>query len=172
MKRVPGPYRSGIWEPDPRYAFDRESLSVADYRAIDRLAAVDVAKKQAPPVPVNGLLAIAEAIRQMPRAKDATPGRVCRYLEATICHHGVGIPTAICMLAVMTDGDYAPVDCKFVAGMRAKKVLSKADEVDLNGKPIVAFAEVYVAKVLPAWAASRKRRSPEEADNYWGSAAG
>lgn len=170
MNRDPSPYRSSIWKLDPRYTFDRGAISEADYRIIERLALVDVAKKQVPPVPVLGLLAITRAICGMPPARDATISSVTQYLEATTCQFGAGIPTSICMLAVMTDGAYAPVDRKFVAGMRAKKKISAAEEGQLNGKAIAQFATIYVEKVLPAWTASLEGRTPEEADNYWGSA--
>lgn len=162
------PFKNSIWSHDERYDFDRSSLSAEDFKTISRLGMVDVAKKQVPPIPTLGLLAIHRAIKSLPDADAVTAAQVCTFLDSTLMIHGAGIPTLICMLAVESGGHYPPMDRKVASGMLAKNVISAADVRRLCGKVPMTFSEVYVAKVIPAWLESLIGRSPEEADNYWG----
>lgn len=168
MSKISSPYKNNIWSRDERYDFDRSSLSAKDYETIRRLSAVDVAKKQIPPVPTLGLLAIGKAIKRLLLVNPATLVDVQEYLEATIHIHGAGIPTLICMLAVESKGLYPPMDSKFASGMFAKGVISASERTILCGKNPSRFSMIYVSKVIPAWRKSLKSRSPEQADNYWG----
>jgi len=92
MPKSSSPFKNSIWLHDDRYDFDRSSLSTDDYETIRRLGAVDIAKKQVPPVPTRGLLAICEAIKRLPPSQVATARDVLAYLESTLCIHGAGIP--------------------------------------------------------------------------------
>ena len=167
MKKKGSPYRRGIWKIDRRYRIAHSSLSESQLEAIFRLSSVDAAKKQIPPIAPADLLRIAERAGALPRARVATSEDIQDYLLESKCL-GAGIATLICMLAVESRGDYPPIDWKFAAGMRAKNKISDREVRALTGKGISAFADAYVSKVIPAWRQSRKTRSPEEADCYWG----
>jgi len=104
----------------------------------------------------------------MPKVENATTANVEHYLHQGLTHLGAGIRVLICMLAVESRGSYPPMDRKFAAGLRACKKVSKAELTVLLGKNVTKFAHIYVTKVIPAWSKTRKSRSPEEADNYWG----
>jgi len=162
------PYRSSIWNQDSRYAIDDISVGEAEQKVIARLMSVDSAKKNTPPIPIRSLLEISAKAKRLPAVKKATPKSVTAFLESTLTLRGAGITTLICMLAVETNGRYPPMDRKFAQGLRNKKVISKSEESILTGSRPKAFAEVYVAKVIPKWIETRKGRTPQEADNYWG----
>jgi len=170
MKSTFQPYRRGIWRHDKRYDLDPASLSVEEFTAIARLSSVDAAKKRIPPIPPLQLLAISKSATTMPTAAKAKVSDVIKFLISGLKHHGAGIPTLICMLAVETKGAYPPMDRKFAAGLVAKNKVTAAEAKKLTGSNPATFASVYVGKVLPAWRDSRKMLSAEAADNYWGSA--
>ena len=67
------PYRRSIWRHDPRYDVDHSVLSASEVATICRLSSVDAAKKQVPPVPPKGLLAIAKAARALPAVGAGSP---------------------------------------------------------------------------------------------------
>ena len=144
------------------------ALTDVELKSISRLAWVDAAKKNAPPIAATNLLAISKTAREMPSAASAEPRDVIHYLSRGSNYLGAGILVLICMLAVETDGDYPPMDRKFASGLRAQKKISLKDLERLNGKNLTEFAKVYVHKVIPAWCETRKGRSPEEADRFWG----
>lgn len=164
------PYRRSIWRHDERYDVDHSALSASQIATICRLSSVDAAKKQVPPVPPKGLLAIAKAARALPSASRVTANQISRFLDATVSIHGAGIPTVVCMLAVESKGSYPPMDRRVIAGLRRLKYIGKADADKLESGEPLEFAEVYVAKVIPAWIKERTSRSAEAVDHRWGSA--
>lgn len=168
MAKSARPYRRSIWNTDPRYELDYSSLTEADVKTISKLAWVDAAKKNAPPIAAKSLLQISKAAKAIPSPKDVKAKEIEQYLQGGLDHLGAGIPTLICMLAVESNGDYPPIDRKFAAGMKRGKKISANEVGHLVAKDIVKFAKVYVEKVIPAWRESRKGRSPEQADNFWG----
>ena len=162
------PYRRGIWKIDRRYRIAHASLSARQLECIVRLSSVDAAKKQIPAIAPGDLLKIAELAEALPRARLAKSEAIEAYLREGSTCRGAGIATLICMLAVESAGDYPPIDRKFAAGMRARSKISEGDFNALTGRSHSAFAVAYVSKVIPAWQQSRKTRSAEEADCYWG----
>jgi electron transfer flavoprotein alpha/beta subunit len=96
--------------------------------------------------------------------------QIQRFLEDTVSIHGAGIPTVVCMLAVVSEGAYPPMDRRVAAGLRKLRRISKADAEKLESGEPAEFAEVYVRKVIPAWIKERKSSSPEAVDHGWGSA--
>jgi hypothetical protein len=165
-----GPYRRGIWTHDERYDVDYSALNAAQIKTICRLSSVDAAKKQVPPIPPLGLLAISKAARALPPAGRVSSNRIRQFLENPVEIQGAGIPTVICMLAVERRGSYPPIDRKVVAGLRVLRYIGKADADKLESGDPVDFADVYVAKVIPAWIKERKTRSAEAVDHRWASA--
>src|SRR4051812_1782406 len=119
----------GIWAgSDPRYEIDRVALTGPERTALSRLEAVDRAKKRSTMLSPIDLLKIDAAIRLMPPAAGATVEDIARYLQSTLSLQGAGAATVICMLAVQTSGDYAPIDRKVLAGFAAKEMLTRAEE--------------------------------------------
>jgi hypothetical protein len=171
MKKKVSPYRRGIWRIDRRYRIAHSSLRKSQLEAIFRLTSVDAAKKQIPPIAPRDLLKIAELVWALPRAAVVTSEDIEAYLRQGRVYRGAGIATLICMLAVESAGDYPPTDRKFAAGMRARNKISDREFDALTGKGYPAFADAYVRRVIPAWQQSRRTRSAEEADCYWGRAA-
>lgn len=168
MSTKPRIYRRSIWCHDANYDFSPESWSRDDLAAIARLASVEAAKKRIQPIPIRSLLAISKSAKQMPAASDATEEQLAAFLTEGKRHQGAGVVTLICMLSVETNGDYAPIDRKFVAGLIAKDKISKCERKSLLSSDICAFARAYLKRVIPAWHESRANRLPFEADKFWG----
>ncbi len=164
------PYRRSIWRHDKRYDVDYAALSASEVATICRLSSVDAAKKQVPPIPPNGLLAIAKAARALPAVGRVSANQIQKFLEDTVSVHGAGIPTVVCMLAVESEGSYPPMDRRVVAGLRKLGYIGKADADKLESAELAEFAVVYVRKVIPAWIKERKSQSAEAVDYGWGSA--
>ena len=168
-------YRRSIWQHNTAYDIELSGLSKAELKEVGRLASVDAAKKRTPPVPLKCLLIISRAVREMPRPRAATQDDLEKYLSTTLQCPGVGIATAICMLAVQRNGEYPPMDKKVASGLRALRKIDAEKMKNLTcGRPtktaIAAFAETYVRDVIPVWLELRKIRAPSEADNYLASA--
>lgn len=164
-------YVRSIWMDDPRYAVDYRTLVDGDLATIKQLARVDRAKKRISQVPAMGLLRIADLIKDLGSSRYCNWQALQAYLEASVPILGVGFPTAMCMLAVRTDGDYAPMDVKVATGMLALKKISENDYGHLCGQEAEAFAKAYAPGVLKAWRWSRGEggtaRTPKEADEFW-----
>ena len=98
-------------------------------------------------------------------------GGLLAYLTSRV---GIAMPgrsacrCAAC--AVERRSPYLRIDRKVVAGLRALRYIGKADAAKLESGDLIDFADVYVAKVIPAWIKERKTRSAEAVDHRWGSA--
>lgn len=149
---------------------EHETFAPQDFETIARLSSVDAAKKQIPPIPPKQLLAISIAARAMPHAAKVQASDMTKFLEGGLKHHGAGIPTLVCMLAVESGGEFPPMDRKFAAGLAAKGKVTQAERKLLTGKNPSRFAKIYIEKVLPVWRNTRLKFSAEDADNYWGNA--
>ena len=164
------PYRRSIWRHDDRYDIDPSSLSASEVATLCRLSSVDAAKKQVPPVPPKGLLAIAQAARLLPAVGRVSANQIAKFLESTVSIHGAGIPTVVCMLAVESEGAYPPMDRRVVAGLLQLRHITRAEADGLESGELVEFAHVYVTKVIPAWIKARKSQSAAAVDHSWGAA--
>lgn len=162
------PYKKSIWDFDPRYGIESVQIGDEERKTISRLMSVDAAKKNVPPVPINGLLEISKLAKKMPEAAKATEEDIENFIGSAKQFNGAGVPTIICMLSIETNGDYPPMDRRFSSGMERKRIVSKAYRKALKGGSTKKFAKVYVEKVIPAWKESLNGRTPQEADNYWG----
>jgi hypothetical protein len=161
-------FKNSIWKRDSRYAFDYGSASAADLAILRELGDVDRAKKQVAQVGPADLLKIAGLIDSLPRSAKVSQAQFARFLAQMTSLRGVGLPTAVCMLAVRTGGDYAPMDRKVAAGMRAGVPGFRESDVDaLCTDDSSNFASIYLRKVMPAWRKSLDGRTPEEADVLW-----
>lgn len=127
-------------------------------------------KKQVPSIPPKGLLAIAQAARSLPPVDRVSAMQVIQFLEGTLSIDGAGIPSVVCMLAVVSDGAYPPMDRRVVAGLRTLGHIGQLDVDKLESGEPEEFGEVYVNKVIPAWVKARKSKSAEDVDHAWGAA--
>jgi hypothetical protein len=168
MEQSSSPYRRSIWKRPTEYDVNLSTLTEAELATIVRLAWVDAAKKNAPPIAAINLLTISKAANEMPSIESVEPRHIEDYLRSGIKILGTGIAVLICMLAVETDGAYPPMDRKFASGLRERGKVSEAELECLKGRNVEKFAEVYASKAIPAWRESRNSRTPEEADKYWG----
>jgi hypothetical protein len=165
------PFRNSIWSPTDKYHFG--SCTDEEFHAVAKIYGLWEAKLNIafPSLDVCRKLAT-EAATFIRLASTADQEQMItllkQYLHRVISLPGVGITTAICMLAVWSDGRFAPIDRKVASGMRNLGILSADEEKTLGGQSVTRIAHVYVAKVLPAWARETKRRTPKEVDDHWG----
>ncbi|WZV78054.1 hypothetical protein AAFM48_08150 [Burkholderia pseudomallei] len=169
------PFRKSIWKNAGDYHFGKCTEHELD--GIAQVYAIVAAKLQiAFPTPAvcKELLAAVAAVPDDPSSCstiDLIP-MLEQYLRASKGMGGVGIPVAICVLAVVKEGRYAPVDRKTAAGLQTLAEVTEAEARHLTGTAIRNFVRVYVTKVLPAWVREIQQRMPAHADAYWGAQAG
>lgn len=166
------PFRKSIWRQTTRYQF--ENCSRQQFKAISQLYDVIASKYRIEFPDLTDTLALADAINAMP--DDPAPetdrslvGSIVDYLQYATRLRGVQIPTAICALAVLKEGRYAPMDGKVARGLVTLNIVTDEVGEALVGRNVAAFARVYTAMVLPAWHRALLERSHEQADAYWAS---
>ena len=112
-----------------------------------------------------------EIIEQLPGPDQITPERFKECLESIRCW-GADIKTAICILSVLREGQYPPLDWRIAKAARKKQVIDEKEEAALNGKNKRKIAEIYVEKLLPKWIAELDEvKDPKLLDNSWGALA-
>ncbi len=161
-------FRRSIWDADKRYVLP-ENLSQPEVaEMIKTLRWVEAAKKRVPPIPDQGLLAIARFAALVPEPKEAKPDTIATFLRDATSVFGAGPAVCICMLAVLKGGEYPPMDRKIVEGLLKMEAVSKDEAASLSSADSGSFANVYFEKVIPAWNAARAegKRTPEQADEY------
>ncbi|MGA7779095.1 MAG: hypothetical protein WCA85_15495 [Paraburkholderia sp.] len=179
---IRSPFRTSIWKRTDNYRFAECSP-----RELENASFVFdvVAAKHRIPFPsvgdCNELLKQIAALPDDPQAMSST--QLVKALEAflrtTKRMLGVGVPTAMCLLAVVKRGAYAPMDTKFAMGLLCGEAITKDQAESLtskrlasySAKSIQAFVNAYVYSVMPAWQEALHVRSPEQADAYWASKA-
>jgi hypothetical protein len=165
------PFRNSIWSPTDKYHFG--SCTNEEFDAVAKIYGLWEAKLNIafPSLDVCRKLAT-EAATFIKLASTADQDQMItllkQYLARAILLPGVGITTAICLLAIWSDGRFAPIDRKVASGMRNLGILSADEEKTLGGKSFTRIAHVYVMKVLPAWAKETTRLTPKEVDDHWG----
>lgn len=168
-------FRQSIWEERHDYRFHDCST-----QQLDNLARVYnlMAAKLNIPFPTldacQQLIAATEAVPDTPASIDdvTISEHLETYLDAATGIPGIGIPTAICMLAVEKGGAYAPMDKKVASGLFAGGIVTDAEVKALTGNKPEKFVRVYVEKVMARWQAERLCKSPREVDEGWASANG
>jgi hypothetical protein len=170
-KKEQSPYKDSIWDMDTRYEIGEVDFDEETKKLIGRLMSVDSAKKNTPPIPIRGLLKIHEEWNKISDEEVIDRTKVENFLTATKEIRGAGFLSLVCILAVLSEGEYPPCDRKFSAGLLKKQKITEDEEhILLKTSSVAKFAEVYVDKVLPAWQESRENfLTPKEADEFWGS---
>lgn len=124
------------------------------------------------PTPAT-LVLLRAAIREMPDdpesvAPEVLTDRLTDFLTATSDMPSVGFRPAVCMLAVLKSGKYAPIDQKVANGLSALSIFD--DSIPVNRmftRGVEPFVRDYVNFVLPAWFEATRRQSPREVDEEW-----
>lgn len=168
MTKRKGVFRRSIWQDDQRYARAEGASLPENAEVIARLRWVEAAKKQVPPIPDQGFVEIANLANKVPAAEYATSEAIARYLKDATAIFGAGPAVCICMLAVLREGEFPPIDRKIIGGLRTMKQITKEQECCLESADTDSFARTYVEAVVPAWNRARDghRRTPEQADEY------
>ena len=165
------PFRNSIWTLTDKYQF--RSCTDEEFDAIAKIYGLWAAKLNIAFPSLDACRKLAtEAATFVKLASTADQDQMItlleQYLARAIWLPDVGITTAICLLAIWSDGRFAPIDWKVASGMRNLGILSVDDEKTLGGKSCTRIAHIYVMKVLPAWAEETKRLTPKEVDDRWG----
>ncbi|OEZ59878.1 hypothetical protein DUGA6_35170 [Duganella sp. HH105] len=171
---LPSPYRRSIWADTD--AYNSNLFNRRDRAVISQMMSVVAAKHQVKIPGFEVCLQIFKAIQLVP----SDPDRVDRSSLTKSLEHflhqvpnwpGIGIPTALCLLAVLKEGRFAPHDKKFVHGLKALRIISEEEASTLLKKGgVVKVVDVYVNKVLPHWWLISRERGPQNTDNLVGSA--
>ena len=164
------PYRRSIWIFNEKYAPPPENAADVDFQLIGLLQSIEAAKKRTPPIPIARLPELAEKLKCPPEQITLNAAGFADYLNNLLVY-GVGIKTAVCMLAVVSGGAFAPMDDKLAEGLLKLGVITPDDAKALNGVNVQNFAAVYVGKVMPPWRNARSTdETPEEIDKRWAQA--
>lgn len=174
FKPLKSPFRKSIWEITGDYRFDKcTEQELDDVALVYDIMAAKLRIAFPTPAVCRGLIV---AITTLPDDPAAVPTAelipmIDQYLHTTKSMRGVGITAAICSLAVLTQGRYAPMDQKVAKGLQNLGVVTAEEVRQLTGSAIRigSFVQIYATKVLPAWYAETQKRVPEQADAYWGS---
>jgi hypothetical protein len=160
------PYRRSIWEGDDRYGTPSKRGAI-DWKLISTLQSIEAAKKRTPPIPLAELPKLANALKAPPQLDGLNAATFAAYLKSLLVY-GCGIKTAVGMLAVISKGEFPPMDEKLAAGIRNRDWIDAAEAKALNGASVQRFAKVYVERVMPRWRKARARgRKPSAIDRRW-----
>ena len=164
------PYRRSIWEFNDEYAPSPKDAGDVDLQLIATLQSIEAAKKRTPPIPIARLPELAEKLKSAPDPEMVDPHGFAAYLNE-ICVYGVGIKTAVCMLAVVSKGAFPPMDQKLAAGLHKLGHITESVAEALNSGKVEDFAAVYVGKIIPLWRDARSQgEEPRAIDDRWSGA--
>jgi hypothetical protein len=167
-----GPYRRSIWLR--RAAYSLAGLTEHQLEIVARVHGVMAAKLRVLfPTPA-ACLALVEAIADVPNnpgmfSDETLEKAITAYLEKARALPGFNIKTAMCMLAVETEGAYAPADRRISTGLLNRRVVSEDDRDALESSSTSKFVRAYVGKIMPEWKRARQTRSARDVDDDWGS---
>lgn len=163
-------YRNSIWQIDRRFDLALlRSLTDDEIAGVSRMLSVNAAKVRVPPAGLQSHLQIYQAASAMPeRSLDCTADMLERFLAlVTTGHKGIGITTAICMLAVEKRPTYPMYDEFGANGLLAHGDISSDEFASLKSKNLKLFSKVYVERLIPLWLRDSQERTEEETDLLW-----
>ncbi|RYZ88889.1 MAG: hypothetical protein EOP06_10175 [Proteobacteria bacterium] len=180
IAQATSPFRKSIWRKDSRFDLRPLNFSDADYVDLAMSYSVIDAKLRIPIPSPGDVRKVVVIIRALPDNPATVPppqvvSLVSSFLRTVTEFHGIGIPIAMCLLAVHKNGAYAPMDRKVARGLVKLRYISEVEcdalvEPALSHANLARFATVYAEKVLPVWIQERKTRLAHDIDNDWGSA--
>jgi len=162
------PYKRSIWDVDKRYSGKVDQLSKTMQRKIGVVQSVESAKKQIPVIPVFDIIKMINAAENLPHPSKITVERFRKCLEE-MDSWGADIKTSICILSVLKNGQYPPLDWRIAKAARKKKIVSRKQEKTLNGRSKRKIAQIYVEQLLVGWREELKKvKSAKTLDDRWG----
>lgn len=160
-------FRRRIWEQNQHYKTKHTRINPDLIPIIDVIQSVEAAKKRTPPIPLSGLVKIAELSKTLPDPTKVTVAQFKRLLDGLDCF-GAGVKTIIAIIARVSEGKYPPIDEKIAAGLRMMGVITEREESSLNRNSLARIASIYVNKILPKWREElASGKSPKDIDEEW-----
>jgi hypothetical protein len=145
----------------------KRGKTAADLKLIATLQGIEAAKKRTPPIPIAQLSELSKQLRFRPSLKGLDASTFAAYLKE-LRVYGCGIKTAVCMLAVISNGAFPPMDDKLAAGLRKHGWIEPHEAKALNGASVNKFSTAYIERVFPRWRAARSRGDkPSKIDARW-----
>lgn len=174
------PYKRSIWPEclceskcscrilSENYAYSSNVLDEASLQAIAQVQRIEAAKKRTPPISMKNALLMHNFITDWLTSSEFTVSGFTKLLE-DITVYGAGIRTAVCIFAVLSEGQYPPLDEKVIAAAESKGMCAEACK-NLKSTRENAVAEAYVNCLFPLWESELKSQkcSPAELDKQWG----
>ncbi|WP_321935179.1 hypothetical protein [Paraburkholderia sp. J8-2] len=166
------PFRKSIWRKTTDYQFG--GCSQEEFKVLSQLYDVISAKLQIAFPNLADSVALASAIDSLPddpatAESSELETAIKAFLIRALRLRGIGIAVAVCALAVLKGGRYAPIDRKVVGGLLNLGIVTAIDAKALLRNDVTEFARVYAFTVLPEWRKETQRRTPEQADAFWAS---
>lgn len=162
------PYKRSIWDIDKRYSIDIDGLSKELLEKVGLVQSIESAKKRTPPIPISDIIKIVNAVECLPDPSEITVDKFKTCLEA-IDSWGADIKTSICILSVLKQGLYPPLDWRIAKTAKIKNIVTDNEEKTLNGKNKDKIASIYVKKLLKGWTKELEQiKDPKALDNQWG----
>jgi hypothetical protein len=164
-------YKKSIWKPGNHYDSNKETIKPENQKIISLLRIIERAKKQISPISDADLLKIYQGIRIVIDGDiENEKANLSDLIEKIIEIEGCGVKTGLCMLAVISKGEFPPIDDKVTGHLRKNEYLMQEEYERLNSQYIRVerFAQLYL-KVRDVWRKQLKENglSPEELDNKW-----
>lgn len=178
MSALNDTYRRSIWKMDDRYSINKDVLSGELLNKISCVQSVESAKKRTPPIPIQEVIDLIEAIEEIPDPENNTPLKFEEFLQKVEKIWGTGFKTSICILSVLTEGKYPPLDANIIKAARIISQNSNNGEIQeistheakvLNGTNREKLSKVYIGKLCPLWNQELEKndKNPEKVDNMW-----
>lgn len=164
-------FRRSIWDVTDEYRF--HGIANEKLEHIARVYNLMAAKLNiAFPTPAVCTIMI-DAIAALPDDPAGVPTEMLKpaleaYIKLAKRQPGFNIKTAMCLLAVEKEGNYAPTDRKVTKGLLLRQVVSEEEAAILERQDVSKFVSVYIGKVLPAWARECQTKTAKDVDDAWG----
>lgn len=171
MSDIKKAYRRSIWDFDDRYAIEEDRVSPTLLQQIGLVQSIEAAKKRTPPIPIGSIIQMIRKIENLPDSSQITQEQFEKAIKDLDCW-GARTKTVICILSVLKNGRFPPLDWKIARAARLKKLINENEERSLNGNSNKKISEIYVNKVLPQWLEELNvTKNAKELDNNWGNLA-
>ena len=161
-------YKRSIWKKRDQYSIDRDTMSAEDLEIISIIQTIESAKKRTPSMPIEAMLKLYNNCKEL----EDNPAISSSDFQSFLSQNdivGAGVKTIICILAVLTNGQFPPLDIKIASAAKQKGYISEQEEKDLNGSSLNKISDIYINKITPRWRDElSKAPSAEALDQEWG----
>lgn len=156
-----------IWEYNRNYDLLAGLVKNADAKLLSQLQSIEAAKKRTPPIPLAHLLRLCHLLKKRPPVDKVDADTFSTYLSRLL-GYGIRVPTAICMVSVVSKGRYPPMDTRVTDGLLRRNLITGQQAKALRSNDPGVFSEVYVGVVLPEWRKLiRQGIKPSAIDRQW-----